>query len=323
MTRTRRLLALLLLLAALAAPHAPRAAEAPPHIWFSPLDQIQRPNDVPGRSADFMELFNPNAPWQQVAGRIDVFSFYPQFFRRASDAQLTAAFAWLARHHIGIAVETGLLHPREDCARREGFDGDQQAMAQRIRRLGGTLRFVVGDSTLFAGHGFDGPRACHMSAAEVAHDAAEGARQFRSVFPDIRFLDAEPVGNFHEPDWPAQLAAFLTAFKRDEGNGFVAVVADVAWWEPGWQDRVKKLAATLHGLGMPIGAFYDGNPHAESDAQWVAQARQNAAAFEALLGRAPDYALLQSWHPHPTRVLPETAPDSFAGYALGYIRAHP
>jgi hypothetical protein len=37
------------------------------------------------------------------------------------------------------------------------------------------------------------------------------------------------------------------------------------------------------------------------------------------VGSPPDDAVFQSWHPHPTRALPETDPDAFTSVILDYV----
>jgi hypothetical protein len=298
-----------------------RAAETvAPQIWFSPLDPFPRGKAGSGGSADFMDLFQPGSSWSQAASHVQVFSVYPQFLREAPDSDLATTFRWLNEHHIGLAVETGLLHPQLDCKRHEGYDADQLAMAQHIRRLGGTLRYVVADGPLGAGHANWGPGACQTPISALAQDAASSAHAFTSVFPQVRFLDAEGVSNFRNPDWVAELGQFLSAFQQANGQPFAGVVMDVAWWQPGWQQRVAALSAYLKRVGMPIGVFYDGNPEADSDGQWLAEAAQHIRGFQQLIGGPPTYALFQSWHRHPTRVLPETSSAAFTSLVLSYAR---
>src|SRR5258708_26955613 len=185
-----------------------------PEIWFAPLDPIVRPEVGYGGSADFMRLFDPDAPWAKAASYIKVFKLYPQFMGGASDADLAKVFNWVDQHRIALAIETGLIQPRTNCLRTEGFGDGQEATAQRIRRLGGNLRYVMADEPLFFGHSNDVPGACQLPIPTLAQDVAATARVFQQTFPDVQIVDAEPISNFKNTDWVSEIGQFLSAFRQ-------------------------------------------------------------------------------------------------------------
>ena len=309
----------------LAVPPAERAAgqSAPhprPQIWFIPMDPVERPGIGRG-AADYMRLFEPDAPWTKAASYIQVFGVYPQLMRSGSDSDLSTIFGWLKAHGIALAVETGLIQPRTSCRRTEGFDDDQSAMAQRIQRLGGDLRYVVADEPVYFGHDNDEPDACHIPIAELARDAAASARSFQSIFPRIQILDGEPISNFKEADWPDHIGQFLTAFRDAYGQPIAAVHLDIDWERP-WHERALAIASYLQRVGTPIGVIYNGNPSAKTDAEWLASAREHFRAYEALVGTPPNQAILQSWMPRPTQLLPEGSASAFAGLIIDYADFH-
>jgi hypothetical protein len=316
------LVAIVLMCAALPVNAVLSASDDDPRLWFAPLDPIIRPAAHYGGSADYMALFEPNAPWPNAASHIQVFKLYPQFMRRGSDADLRTLFSWLNQHRIALALEVGLLHPLPTCRRTEGFDTDHLEMAQRILRLGGDLRYVVADEPLWFGHGRSGPDACQWPIATVAEGAAASARAIQSVFPRVQFVDGEPISNFTSPDWVSEMGQFLAAFKQAYGQPFVAVHFDIAWWKSGWQQGALAATQYLRRIGEPIGVIYNGNPNDRSDRDWLNNALEHARAYEALVGGPPDDAVFQSWMQKPTRVLPENSPDAFTSVIVAYARSH-
>ena len=56
-----------------------------------------------------------------------------------------------------------------------------------------------------------------------------------------------------------------------------------------------------------------------SDAEWSAKAVARFQTFEGTFGARPDYALFQSWMPHPRRCLPETDRTTFTGVLETYL----
>ena len=127
-----------------------------------------------------MKLFEPDAPWPTAASFVSVFKLYPQFMRHGSDADLQKIFQWLGRHRIALAVEVGMISPRPDCRATEGFDADQSAIAERVRRLGGDLQYVAADEPLYYGHhnkkGDERLPPCQIAIPELANLVASSAR---------------------------------------------------------------------------------------------------------------------------------------------------
>jgi hypothetical protein len=230
-----------------------------PQIWFAPKDPL-RIDPADRGSADYMQLFQPEAPWARAAAHVQVFELYPQFMHLASDAQLTTVFGWLKRHNIGLAVSIGMLSPLPNCRRIEGYGTGQLAMAQRIRRLGGDLRYVAADEPLWAGRGYSTAGACQSAIPDIAAAVAGSARAFQSIFPQVQFVDDEPILNRAGASWPDEIVEFHDAFRRAYGQPLSAVHLDIAWWEASWQQRVLALTTHLRRRGLRIGVIYNGNP---------------------------------------------------------------
>ena len=294
---------------------------ARPEIWFAPLDPFLRPEVGYGGSADFMRLFDLDAPWATAASFVRVFKLYPQFMHAASDADLTKVIKFLDQHQIALAVEAGLIQPLTTCSRTEGYGDDQEFIAQRIRRLGGNLRYVMADEPLFFGHSYKVPGACRIPIRALARDAATSARVFQRIFPDVRIVDAEPISNFKNANWVREIGQFLSAFRQAYGQPFAAVALDIAWWEPSWQPRALAITRYLRRLGEPVAVIYNGNERDKSDTAWLKSARKHYRDYEALGRSPPNKAIFQSWAAYPTQVLPETSPTSFTSLILDYERS--
>src|SRR5262252_5631376 len=94
-----------------------------PEIWFAPLDPILRPEVGYGGSTEFMNLFQPDAPWPTAAAHIQVFKMYQQWMLGATDADLQRMFADLDRRGIALALEFGALAPASYTVCGRGVEG--------------------------------------------------------------------------------------------------------------------------------------------------------------------------------------------------------
>jgi hypothetical protein len=332
----RRFVALLAVLTiAILAPQSSRAAPPPirgpaPQIWFAPMDPIFRQDFYHQQdSQQFMGLFSPSSDWGPVAQHLQVFKLYSLFVMKASPQQLAGVFADLKQRHIALAVEVPLLHanPHTGCgAAVEGYGGGQAYdLAQKLKAAGAELSYVAADEPLFFGHDFNGTHACHSSYQDIAQDAAGTAMLFRQFFPDVKFIDIEPVDNFKSADWLDQFDPWFAAFAKANGAPFVALHVDLAFWAPNWQQHALQITRLMRERHMPLGVIYDGdsdkNPH--SNNQWLAQVREYSRAYEQLVGGPPDQAIFQAWVPYATRLLPDTSRHTFTGVMMDYIHSHP
>lgn len=301
---------------------------AGPQIWFGPHNPVHNSTLNIG-SDDYQKLFEPDADWQKSRSAVSVFKITPVYVLDAPDADLQKEFSDLNRHHIALAMETGLLPGHPGCPHLEGHGPDTQSLhlqvtqqiAQRIKRLGGDLAYVAADEPLWFGHSVPTKAGCDLDLNTLAQQAAASARVFRSVFPKVQFVDIEPVTNFKDSD--ANVASLIsrwdTAFASAFGEPFRAVDFDIWWPLPSWPSRVRAVVAQLRHDRMPVGVICNGTSKDPTDATWLANAKMNCDDFNKAIGGAPDVVIFQSWNAHPTRVLPETNPDSFTHLILDYI----
>jgi hypothetical protein len=75
----------------------------------------------------------------------------------------------------------------------------------------------------------------------------------------------------------------------------------------------------VRSRNVPFGIIYNGGDDTGSDAEWVQLSAERAYTFEQEWGGLPDHVVLQSWHFHPLRVLPEDEPTTFTGLIGRYL----
>jgi hypothetical protein len=212
------------------------AAESP-QIWLGGVDPIVRASMDPNSTSDFMDLFDPKAQWSKAALRVKVFQTSTQFFsgarvgdveRKAPDQMLTRMFEDLKRRNMALGVEALMLSGDGQCGVGvEGYSAPRQmlAIAIRIKTLGGTLSYVAMDGPLMGGHFYSGPRACHSSVEMIATEVAEKVKQMRTVFPDLKVGDIEPVGVTEPAGWANSSSSGLRLTRRPSASHSPSCIA--------------------------------------------------------------------------------------------------
>src|SRR6185437_10416725 len=94
-----------------------------------------------------------------------------------------------------------------------GHPGEPATIVNKLKRVGGTLSYVVMDEPLWFGHFYSGPNACHSSVSNVADRVAGIIEVYRRGFPDLVVGDIEPIPSLTgQPSYPATYASWLAAF---------------------------------------------------------------------------------------------------------------
>jgi hypothetical protein len=305
-----------------------------PEIWMASFEPVWR--EIQGWPPnDYMQLFEPDAPWRQAARGVKVLLLYKKFIEQATDADLEKVIGGLKQRGIAMAIQGTPLVASKACGQAvEGY-GPPQDMAQaaaRVKRLGGTIAYVALDEPLYYGHRFDGraalpyethpPTPCHATIADLARQTATKMAGLHEIFPDAKIGDVEPVGVYppqEAADFAADFAQWLDAYKEASGRPFAFVDIDVAWLLPGWPAQFDIIAAAVRKAGIPLGVIYNGTRADASDAAWIASARDHIRRIEQRLGTRPDRVIFQTWTDHPRQMLPETAPDTFTALIRGYV----
>ena len=307
------------------------ARSAAQEIWFAPqgLDPHRQ------SAADFQDLFRPDAPWRRAAAHTRVFKFYSGYLLNAPQSVIDAEVADLNRRGIAIAVETGVMNvppnPPTGCGGLgavEGYGTVPRAhrIAQIIKAAHGEIRFIAMDEPLFYGHVFTHSagkgQGCHSPVAEVLAESKPTLDAFVQEFPDIVIGDIEPtalVGT--DPRWRADLSDWAAGLRDAMGRPLAFLDLDVQWLRPITEaDALYHGGEALKAQGLigQVGVIYDGTPRDTTDAAWVQDAESHVRLAEDQLRWRPDRAVIQSWMPYPTHVLPETAPDTLSHLVDAY-----
>jgi hypothetical protein len=286
--------------------------------WMAGVDPVDQLLFHRSGPLDYMGLFKPNAPWKTVASRLTALQISPEIVVRGTDDQLKTIFADLERRHIALGVTIGVLVRSDTCGQdTEGFGAPRgvEAMARRIKSLGGRLDYLNMDEPVTWGHVKQGKNAagyyfCASSVAEIAATAASKIAVLQGTFPDMQVGQTDAV-NSRYPTLARDILAFDEQLQQRFGVKLAYMHTDVAW-NSNWQPQLEQLAAGLHARGIKLGVICDGDPKAPSDQAWVTLALQHCRAAADDPRIAPSQFVIQTWSPLPSRMLPETQPGTLS-----------
>jgi hypothetical protein len=280
-------------------------------IWLSGVDPLVRTVTDPETPSDYIGLFAEDSSWSNAASHVRVFKTSTQWLANASDEILIAMFANLKRRNISLGVEMGLLTRGDPCGSGEGYSGPgvvEKVMA-RVSRLSGNLLYVAMDEPLWFGRHASGPNACHFSISEIAAKSAAQILTIRRFFPAARIGDIEPIGKREPEDWGNEVSQWTKAYQNAVGEPLHFLHVDVVWAGP-WQEQLRTIDDDLHAAGVRLGIIYNGNSDDPTGSEWTRHAEDRFSMIESQLEIIPDDAVLQTWMPQPTHMLPETSPGT-------------
>jgi uncharacterized protein (TIGR03437 family) len=237
-----------------------------------------------------------------------------------SDTTLQQIFSWLNSHNIALAVEFPPLTPTAACGMGvEGFAGQLAlSVATHIQQLGGILQYIAFDEPFYHGSAlYSGPNACNWTPQQIAANALQSVVQIRTVFPKVIVGDIEPVPG--GSNWLSQYTAGIDAWRAAAGAPFAFFHFDVNW-QIDWKPSVGSLLPALRQRGIPFGIIYNGWASDLSDAQWMSDAENHYAEWEAQGGAIPSHVIFQSWYAYPGHVLPESDPTALTYLIDSYFR---
>jgi len=289
-------------------------------VWFSPLEPSGP--DATGRvtgSRDYMDLFEPGASWTRAAGLTSVFLIGDRFAVYTPEGEIRRVIEGLKARGIGLAVGIGALSGSAQCGFHvEGYSapGEPITIAMRLKRLGADLQYIDLDEPLAYGHYYHGPNACQSPIDAIAEDVAAKVKAIRSVYPNIKVVESEPITTYPGAEWLDSIDQWLTAYQRAAGQPLGALVMDLDW-RLDWQGRIRLVRPLLKKHGVSLGVIFNGDGDSKSDKGWLDAAASRYEAYVHLFG-GPDQVNFSSWMPHPTHVLPETDPTAFTNVIVRY-----
>lgn len=299
----------------------PSAWANPPQLWLSGIDPVTGQKMTTGAGSDFLELFQPDAPWKRAASAVKVFYLSIQFINGEPDDVVAHVFADLEQRNIALAVGGLMVTRGSDCgAGIEGYSspGQMTQVAQRIRKLGGTLRYIGMDEPLWFGHHLGSKAGCHLSINALAQNVARNVAEVKAIFPNVVIGDAEPAGALPIKGWTNEIMQWAAAYQKATGEKLGFFQADVNWAH-GWTKRLPPLASRLRQAHIPFGVFYIGNAFDPTDMSWIRHAEERMVKVETVLKLHPEVPVVDSWNDRPSRWLPETKPGTLTYMVDRYL----
>ncbi|MGE0420386.1 MAG: hypothetical protein AB7O80_26570, partial [Acetobacteraceae bacterium] len=291
------------------------------------LDPIARSRLFPSLPSDFPDLFAPDAPWDRAARMVRAFQIGPHYASVAPEEDLARVLAGLRQRGIALVVAGLMLSGDGTCGRgHEGYAAPRQMrfIAERIKRLGGEIRYLNMDEPVWFGHWqsrpIHGAPACRTPLPDLAQEVAAKVAQVRAVFPHAIIGQSEPVGVPDVPGWIETLKVWTRLYRQATGEDLGFFLADVTW-RGAWTHDLRALAAFLRTAGIRYGVHYNGNGPDRSDAAWADRVEARYEEIESDPGLRPDFGVLGTWAFNPTRWLPETRPDTLTNLLLRHERA--
>ncbi len=281
--------------------------------WFGGEDPVTR-GERP-HPPDWMQMFQPDPPWQQGRSHLTAFKVAAQFVLRGTDQQIHTVVDDLHRHHIAFAVEMGsVTHKPGECGGGEGFAPPDliDRVAGRLQRLGLTVEYWGMDEPLWFGHERTwGPHDCAYPVETVAERVAGSIATMRRYFPNVVIGDGEVLTANHMP--ARQLLADYVAFAQDiqrlTGHPFAFMHWDVSW-RGGGGPLIAPFSRQMHAMGLRVGVIIGGDLPDQDDLSWVSDGLQHVRDLAGDPAAEPDDFVVQSWQLRPTQMLPETTPGT-------------
>jgi hypothetical protein len=314
----------------------PIAAVHAQEIWFSP--QAAPPGSRLHRAVDLMELFKPDAPWQEAASHLKVFKLYASYLSGAPQEEIEAIVADLNRRHIAIALEVGVMNigPKATnplcggLGQVEGYGTPQLARAnsEKIKRAGGSIRFIAMDEELFFGHYFKGrpggQPGCQSSVAQILELIKAPLSVYSEEFPGVIIGDTEPTNIAEQNHWKDDVLEWVRGFRDATGQPLAFVHLDIPFNRPGEENFAVQFFRYLEELKQQrllgaVGIIYNGTPADTSDESWTQDAKEKMHLLEDNDGLRPDQVLIQSWTEFPEHALPDSSAGSLSGLVNYYV----
>ena len=289
-------------------------------IWFSPGDDLEV-HGIVGHP-DFPRLFEDPSQWPTGLARIDVMQFRAPYIAR-KPAESMKYYSYLKAHHVGVAITMAVM-PSETCGEgvegvmnHKGIDFYPRVIAANA---GIDLDYVVMDEPLYFAHEYKGRNACNLPIAEIAKGVASSMATIRSYHPRAQFILVEPQQGL--AGGAAELAEFLDAYKAEAHEYPVSVRFDVQWRRD-WRRELPPFINMLKARNIGYGVVYNAPGSVREDHQWVAVAEQNAQAFASAIPDRPEHIMIQTWDANPSRIVPESDPDTMTGFLKWFAQHSP
>ncbi len=273
---------------------------------------------APGAQQDFWQAVNSNSDISGIIPYLTDIQIGSDFLKYGSNSDIQSFMNWVGSNGLGLELQTGVLPvtgPNSCGWGVEGYDGMFQNHLQRIHDLGGTLSVLNLDEPLFFGSQWTGPNACHELISTLAKETASAINIAKSIFPNIKVIDTEPV------PYVGEYASWLSDIKSFAPGSINEFDADIIWGA-NWTNILGSDYAAADQYGIVTGAIIDSaNPDA-SNCAWTNSAEANAQSLS-VNGLAPQKYLVQSWDSSPGEIGPPNQSCTLSSVALDLIDKSP
>lgn len=298
---------------------ASAAAAQPPRIWFGAEPPVPLGSASPkGGSLDYVEFLTSDTQWRQAASVISVVEINASWIEKVSTPeQLAKAVHVLGSHHIKLALELNGLTNSSICS-GDGFASrDPLIPVRKMLAVGGIVDYVVLNEPYAWASRARGPKACHWTPQEVAQHLKPFLANLRALMPDVQIGDAEPLWKDSDA---GEFAKWADTYAKVTGSKLDFFQMDFDFTRGDWVQAALIVQKAMQARGIIFGVHYFGNRADGSDRKWLATAFDRSQAF-ASAGGHPDQVILQSWHPIPRHILPESEHDTFMAFVLRYAKS--
>lgn len=300
---------------------------------------------------EFAKLYGAGPPdpklemqWNQIASRIQAIRLTGAAILDMSEPVLAALAQDLRTRHIALGLEilaTNWWHEPICGDGLEGYidPGATNAIVGKLIKSNASLEFIAMDEPLWFGHYYNGKNACRSTIADLASRVAVNTRIYRAAFPNVTIGDIEPFPAVSaQPNWQVEYGQWVSAYASASASRLSFLDLDFDWYSPRLNTKTtpalpdtdaiaalaRSAAAIARKNGLQIGMIMNGGGHpaAQSDADWIAQARMHVQTFDAS-GVSFDRVLVETWDKYPAHTFFATdSADTLAGLAAYYAQTH-
>lgn len=296
-------------------------AQSPtPRFWVSPASV----------RADFWQMFSPNAVWDTLRARADVFSLHVNALRERDTASIRIAAKKLRDDRVKVNIECGGLRPFSGCDSLAGERHAQLELLQMQRWLsrGGAIDFITMDSPINTMIMNGDPNGtCNWTVLRAAHEIVDYMKAVRQSVPNVTFALVEPVPWYRVGTYPNHtgnnygdlLKTLDTVFSvvalRGERIDIFHSDSPYEYSEnaqtQGWL-KIKAVEDYLHARGIRHGRISNSQEGGfQSDQLFYERTLASFDAYKAIGGK-PDEIEVWCWYDHPAKNFPESEQYTFS-----------
>jgi hypothetical protein len=295
------------------------------------------PQGINHPAVDFAAMFQPDAPWQDAASHVDVFTLYAGFILEATQDQIDAVVSDLSRRGIALALETGVINvphnPAYGCGGMGNVEGYRtvgvaEEIVRKIKAAHGELKYLVMSEPIYYGHyytGHLGGLGCHSPVHEIMTLSKPTLDVYLREFPRMTIGEIEPTSYLDgEPTWQVDMQEWADEFRAAMGTPLSFMQVDVQWTQPDSVDNALAFYKFLQqlqqqGLLGRVGMKYDGTGQDRTDKAWTKDARDHVFLMEKKYELRPDQVIFQSFQFSPTHAMPDSANDTLTSLVNFYF----